>query len=160
MADNSQIKQHVSIEERTKWDKVVVDFTNHLGAGGESNHRLGDGTTPGFSMNDYTNIEKDKLAGVEEGALNNPHPATHPYTMITGLSTVAHTGSYSDLLNIPETFKAGGGDSDTVGGIRFTVGPTSPESPVNFKDVWFDTTEKLIKVFFEDSWQAFHAVYA
>ena len=28
--------------------------------------------------------EKDKLTGIQAGALNNPHPATHPYSMITG----------------------------------------------------------------------------
>ena len=160
MADNSQIKQHVSLDERNRWDKVVDDFGNHLGAGGTSNHKLGDGTVPGFSTNDYTNAEKAKVASMEEGALNNPHPATHPYTMITGLSTVAHTGKYSDLLGIPETFKANGGDSDTVGGIRFTVGTAAPSNPVNDKDVWFDTANKLVKVYTNNAWVAFNAVYA
>ena len=99
MAANTEYKQHITIAERNKWDKVVVDFAAHLGSGGTENHRLGNGTIPGFSMNDYTNTEKSKLAGIEAGALNNPHPATHPYTMITGLSTVAHSGSFTDLLN-------------------------------------------------------------
>lgn len=157
---NSDIKQHISIEERTKWDKVVVDFANHLGAGGEANHRLGNGTVSGFSTNDFTNEQKTKLAGIEEGALNNPHPATHPYTMITGLSVVAHSGRYPDLLEIPSTFIAGGGNSDTVGGIRFTVGPGAPAGPKNFQDVWFDTTNKLVRVYFNNTWVSFEAVYA
>lgn len=160
MADNSQIKQHISIEERTKWDKVVNDFSNHLGSGGSSNHRIADGSTPGFSTNDYSTAEKTKLANIEPGALNNPHPATHPYTMITGLSTVAHTGSYQDLTNIPLTFIAGGGNSDTTGGIRFTISSTAPSSPTNNKDVWFDTTNKLIKVYTNDTWVPFNAVWA
>ena len=31
--------------------------------------------------------EKEKLTGIQAGALNNPHPATHPYSMITGTPT-------------------------------------------------------------------------
>ena len=31
--------------------------------------------------------EKDKLTGIQAGALNNPHPATHPVSMIEGLQT-------------------------------------------------------------------------
>jgi len=160
MADNSQIKQHVSIEERNRWDKVVVDFANHLGAGGVSNHRLGDGSTPGFSTNDYTNTEKEKLAGIQDGALNNPHPATHPHTMITGLHQVSWTGNYHHLENIPETFIAGGGNSDTVGGIRFTVGLNSPSNPQNEKDVWFDLNTFIVKVYYNDEWKSMNAVYA
>lgn len=160
MADNSQIKQHISAVERSKWDKVVDDFANHLGSGGISNHRMANGTIPGFTQNNYTTDEKNKLAGIQVGALNNPHPATHPYTMITGLSTVAHTGSYTDLLNTPTTFNANGGNSDTVGGIRFTVGPTAPSAPTNNKDVWFDTTNKLVKVYTGNAWVPFNAVYA
>lgn len=144
---NSDIKQHISIEERTKWDKVIADFATHLGSGGVSNHRLGDGTVPGFSMNDYTNVEKLKLAGVEDGALNNPHPPTHPYTMITGLSVVAHSGSYPDLLDIPKTFIAGGGNSDTVGGIRITIGTTAPENPQNDKEFWVNMSNRASYVY-------------
>lgn len=160
MADNSQIKQHVSIIERTRWDKVVNDFANHLGSGGSSNHRLGDGNTCGFSTNDYTNIEKQKLAGIEEGALNNPHPATHPYTMITGLKQVSWTADYNHLVNIPKTFIAGGGDSDTVGGIRITINDVAPENPQNSKEIWIDTTEMLMKIYHDDEWVPLHTVYA
>ena len=160
MSDNSQIKQHISIDERMRWDKVVDDFTNHLGAGGVYNHPLGNGATAGFSTNDYSNAEKTKLSGVAVGANNYTHPTTHPYTMITGLHNVAHTGNYSDLINIPTTFIAGGGNADTVGGIRITIGATSPASPTNNKDIWFDTTNKLVKVYTGGSWQAFNAVYA
>lgn len=160
MADNSQIKQHISIEERNRWDKGVIDFANHLGSGGTNNHAVANGTVHGFSQNNYTTAEKNKLANIQEGALNNPHPSTHPYTMITGLSTVAHTGKYSDLLEIPESFKANGGNSDTVGGIRFTVGPNAPSSPINMRDVWFDTANKLVKVYFGNAWVPFNAVYA
>lgn len=158
MSNNNEFKQHISILERNTWDKVVADFANHLGAGGVSNHMLGNGTVPGFSTNDYTNTEKTKLAGIQDGALNNPHPATHPYTMITGLSVVAHTGSFPDLLNIPSTcYIAERGNCDTVGGIRITVGSSAPSGPNNNKDVWFDTANKLVKVYYGNKWNIFRA---
>ena len=160
MSNNADIKQHVSIEERTKWDKVVVDFANHLGSGGVANHRLGNGTVPGFSTNDYTNAEKSKLAGIEDGALNNPHPPTHPYTMITGLSVVAHTGRYPDLLEIPETFKAGGGNSDTVNGIRVSIQSSSPSNPKNDKELWINTTNFIPYIYHGNKWVALKAVFA
>ena len=36
----------------------------------------------GLSSNDYTTVEKKKLAGIEAGANKYVHPATHPATMI------------------------------------------------------------------------------
>ena len=159
MADNKDIKYHISIAERNKWDKVVVDFAAHLGAGGVANHALGNGTIAGFSTNDYTNQEKTKLAGIQEGALNNPHPPTHPYTMIEGLSQVGHTKNYSDLLNIPETFKAGGGNSDTVNGIRVSIQDSAPSNPQNMKELWINSATRVSYIFKDNYWQALGAVY-
>lgn len=45
--------------------------------------------------------DKTKLNSIASGANNYSHPPTHPATMITGLSTVATTGSYTDLQNKP-----------------------------------------------------------
>lgn len=157
---NSDIKQHISTEEREKWNKNIDDFNNHLGAGGVNNHQLGDGSIPGFSMNDYTNEEKSKLAGVEDGALNNPHPLTHPYTMITGLGVTAHTNNYNDLDNKPTKLPADGGNSDTVGGIRFTVGHKAPSNPKNLKDVWINTTNYSINVYNNNSWNLARGAYS
>lgn len=55
----------------------------------------------GLSTNDYTTTEKQKLAGIAEGANNYVHPSTHPASMITGLATVATSGSYNDLTDKP-----------------------------------------------------------
>lgn len=158
--ENKQKKLHISYEERAKWDKVVVDFDSHLGAGGVYNHALGNGEVPGFSMNDFSNEYKRKLDGIEENALHNPYPGSIPYSEVTGLSLVGHTGKYSDLDGIPESFWAGGGNSDTVGGITITVGGTQPSNPANFKNVWFDTTNKLVRVYYNNIWNSFCAVYA
>lgn len=159
MAGTNEMKQHIAAAERDKWDKVVADFAAHLGAGGVDNHRLGDGSIPGFSQNSFTNAEKRKLAGIQDGALNNPHPETHPWSMITGLSTVGHSGEYKDLLHIPTTFFAQGGDCDTITGIRITIGATSPENPKNMKEIWFDTSTMLIKTYMNNAWVSWCAVY-
>ena len=56
------------------------------------------GTNAGtMSAADFT-----KLQGIEEGANNYTHPANHPASMITGLSTVATSGSFDDLTDVPE----------------------------------------------------------
>jgi hypothetical protein len=54
-----------------------------------------------LSANDYTDADKEKLAGIAEGANNYSHPETHPANMITGLPAVAVSGSYDDLTNKP-----------------------------------------------------------
>lgn len=50
--------------------------------------------------------------------LNNKyiHPENHPASMITGLSTVATSGNYNDLLNKPTSLPANGGNADTIDG--------------------------------------------
>ena len=55
----------------------------------------------GLSSNDYTSAEKQKLAGIAEGANNYVHPSTHPASMITGLANVATSGNYKDLDGKP-----------------------------------------------------------
>lgn len=55
----------------------------------------------GLSTNDFTTEEKNKLAGIAANANNYIHPSTHAVSMITGLATVATSGSYNDLSNKP-----------------------------------------------------------
>lgn len=45
--------------------------------------------------------DKTKLNGIASGANNYTHPASHPASMITGLSDVATSGSYNDLSDTP-----------------------------------------------------------
>ena len=45
--------------------------------------------------------DKSKLDGIASGANNYTHPDSHPASMITGLATVATSGSYNDLSNTP-----------------------------------------------------------
>lgn len=157
---NSDFKQHISIEERNKWDKCVADFTSHLGSRGTENHSLADGTIAGFSMDNFTHSEKEKLSNIEEGALNNPHPETHPASMITGLHSVATSGQFPELENIPSScYIAEKGNCNTINDVRITLGEVAPANPQNMKDIWFDTSNKLIK-FYNKEWITFCAVYA
>lgn len=160
MAGNSDIKQHISIAERLKWNQVVEDFAAHSGAVGTTVHGLADGTSAGFSQCNFTTELKKKLEGIAEGALNNPHPEKHDYTIIEGLATVAHSGKYSDLTGIPLTFTSDGGDADTVsGGIRVSISGTEPTSPQNDKEIWFDTGTMTIKAYKNGRWESFTAVF-
>lgn len=45
--------------------------------------------------------DKAKLNSIAANANNYIHPASHPASMITGLASVAKTGSYNDLTNKP-----------------------------------------------------------
>lgn len=59
-------------------------------------------TGKGLSTEDYTTAEKTKLAGIEAGATNYVHPATHPSTMITGLGTAATRNVGVSEGDVPE----------------------------------------------------------
>ena len=158
---NADYKEHLMASERARWNKVVTDFAAHLGAGGTNNHPLGNGSTAGFSMNDYTTAEKNKLKGIEDGANKYIHPATHSYTMITGLKQVSWTANYNDLTNRPVFPAAANGcDAGTVNGIRITIGPSGPSGPRSYKELWIDTTNKLVKVYVGSSWIPMCAVFA
>lgn len=49
----------------------------------------------------FTEEYKTKLEGIEEGANNYIHPSSHPASMITGLHSVATSGNYNELNNLP-----------------------------------------------------------
>jgi hypothetical protein len=51
--------------------QVSAAPSSHVGAGGIGQHPLGNGTTPGFSTNDYTATEKTKLAGLANTTVEN-----------------------------------------------------------------------------------------
>ena len=55
----------------------------------------------GLSTEDYTTVEKAKLAGIAAGANNYTHPSTHPASMITGLPTSlpANGGTANKVAN-------------------------------------------------------------
>lgn len=168
---NKDIKEHISAIERDRWDKCVVDFYNHLGAGGTVNHMIATGIgsgdannpvnrpngIPGFSECNFTPVEKGKLSTVQWLANYYIHPATHPVSIITGLNGIATTGSWNYLVDIPYQFP---GDARTVsGGIRITIGPSAPSSPQNGKEIWINTNDKVPYIFYSSTWQGLCAFF-
>ncbi len=83
----SDATRHITSAERTLFSTVSNKVDKIAGKG--------------LSTEDYTSDEKNKLSGIAENANNYVHPTTHPSSMITGLSTVATSGSYNDLSNKP-----------------------------------------------------------
>ena len=70
------------------------------------------GYTPPVSDTTYVNAtasaaglmsstDKSKLDSIAANANNYTHPSTHPASMITGLASVATSGSYNDLTDKP-----------------------------------------------------------
>nr|WP_309101688.1 hypothetical protein [Fredinandcohnia onubensis] len=60
--------------------------------------------------------DKSKLDGIEAGANKYVHPSSHPASMITGLATVATSGSYNDLSNKPSLGTAASKNTGTANG--------------------------------------------
>lgn len=82
----------------------------------------------GLSTNDYTTAEKNKLAGIAEGANKYTHPDTHPASMITGLSKVATSGSYNDLTDKPNIPSGGSSSGGGASIIDITEEPSNPDT--------------------------------
>lgn len=81
--------------------KASTTHTHDYAASTHS-HTL-DSVTETSAKKIMTAAERTKLEGVENGANNYTHPATHSASEITGLATVATSGSYNDLSDKPTT---------------------------------------------------------
>lgn len=64
-----------------------------------SDTTYGDATTTSSGL--MSSTDKVKLNGIADNANYYIHPSTHPASMISGLATVATSGSYNDLTNKP-----------------------------------------------------------
>lgn len=64
-----------------------------------SDTTYGDATTTSSGL--MSSTDKVKLNGIADNANYYIHPSTHPASMISGLATVAKSGSYNDLTNKP-----------------------------------------------------------
>lgn len=87
MADKSvQIKFKNS---QGSYDNIFPKTKKELVAGLEEalNNKVDKVPGKGLSTEDFTSAEKNKLAGIEEGANHYVHPDTHPASMITETST-------------------------------------------------------------------------
>lgn len=162
MAGANEMVLHISTNERAKWNNTLDMLDAHLGSSGTDNHALANGVVPGFSTCDFTPVYKSKIDAIEDGALNNPLPEYWPANKVTGLNKIATTGLWSDVTNKPAQIDQvvnGTYNAATVGGIRITVGTSAPTSPVDNKEVWFDTNEMIVKVRKAGAWQTMGAAY-
>lgn len=81
---------------------VGVDDSGHLAVNvpwTDTNTTYNNATASSSGL--MSSSDKSKLDGIAPGANNYTHPTTHPASMITGLATVATSGSYNDLSNKP-----------------------------------------------------------
>lgn len=82
-------------------NKAEVSDLDDYATKDELNNKIDKVDGKGLSTNDYTTEEKNKLNNIEEDANNYIHPSTHNVNMIEGLSTIATSGNYNDLINKP-----------------------------------------------------------
>lgn len=119
-----------------------------------------------------TSAEREKLASVAEGANNYTHPASHPAAFITGLATVATSGSYNDLADKPtvpgaladltadathrtvtDAEKAAwNGKSDFSGNYADLTG--KPTIPAALADLEADSTHRVVTDAEKNAWNA------
>ena len=105
--------------------KAATDIANAAATNGNVFLNLKDDSTIRNSHkivgSGATTVTSDASGNITISSTNTvyTHPTTHPASMITGLATVATSGSYNDLSNkptIPTTLPANGGNSSTVNG--------------------------------------------
>ena len=94
-----KIGNNISISSGT----ISLSQTNVISALGytpsASDTTYGNATTTSSGL--MSSTDKIKLNGIADNANNYIHPSTHPASMISGLATVATSGSYNDLTNKP-----------------------------------------------------------
>lgn len=94
---NSTNAGFMSSSDKSKLDGIETNANNYVHPATHSIGIIEESSTKKI----MTATERSKLAGIEEGANNYVHPSTHSANMITGLSDVATTGSYDDLVDKP-----------------------------------------------------------
>ena len=150
---------HISAEERALWNSTLLTSETYT----DDKIRAAVGSIPDPTQSINT-------------LLNTKLNITDFNSFKTTLSTVALTGSYNDLLNKPSqvaysdnannsltsnhalladlatvattaNYATSAGNAATVGGIRVTIGGAAPSTPVNLKELWFDTSTQAIKIY-------------
>lgn len=124
---------------------------------------------------DYYN-EKTDSQDSHFSSTSNPHAVTATQV---GLGNVANTAQVElSTVTTVNDFIVGSGNatvtrktptevatilSAVVGnsaGIRITIGTTAPLSPVNDKELWIDTTNKVMRVYSNAAWITLGSAYS
>lgn len=126
-ANTSDLHEH---SNKTVLDEITADNITSWNSKSDSTHTHSQYVTTdsmntalsGKSDNTHTHSQYVTNTAMNEAISDSAytHPATHPATMITGLSEVATSGSYNDLDDlpviptVPTSLPANGGNADTV----------------------------------------------
>lgn len=105
-----------------------------------------DNVTETTSKKIMTVAERTKLNGIATGANNYVHPTSHPATMITGLATVATSGSYDDLSDKPTSMTptAHTHEQSDITGLATALSNKASASHTHSLDDISETTDKKI----------------
>jgi hypothetical protein len=68
IAYDSSVSQLPASDLQGAIDSLAGALKGHVGIGGTAQHPLGNGTAAGFSLNNYSTADKNKLAGIQSGA--------------------------------------------------------------------------------------------
>lgn len=74
------------------------------------------------------------------------------FNTTTGKIEVVSNGVFSNLPLVSD-------NADKVGGVRVTISTTAPSNPQVDKELWFDKTNKLWKLYDSNGWYSAGAVY-
>lgn len=102
------IRDVIYPEIKSKYDAIIAT---------DIGNKVDKITGKGLSEANYTDLEKQKLSGIDNGANNYEHPATHPVSILNGLlnpskfvksDAVGNTGwdiiTWSDIQGKPNSF--------------------------------------------------------
>lgn len=87
-----------------KVSQITSDTTGHVTGATDRTITIPSATATTSAAGLMSADDKTKLNGIATGANKYTHPSSHPASMITGLATVATSGSYNDLSDKPERF--------------------------------------------------------
>lgn len=99
--------------------KTATYSVNNIKPTSDGNITIGDATTSASGL--MSKDDKTKLNGIATGANKYTHPTSHAASMITGLATVATSGSYNDLSNkptIPAAYTLPNATDKVLGGVK------------------------------------------
>ena len=109
----------MKIKKNGKWIDFSLPVAIPTMAGASSSTNGSEGLVPAPSAGDQDRYLK---ADGTWGAITAyTHPSTHPASMITGLATVATSGSYNDLTNkptIPAAYSLPDATASVKGGVK------------------------------------------
>lgn len=165
---------HITAQERDTWNsslnnaKEYTDSTlaKIVGTGVSGDTDITKLLSTKVNNNDF-NIFKGTLSSIAfSGSYNDllDKPSSVAYSQDANHAFAADKATNADHADSASTadYATSAGNSATVGGIRITIGTTAPSSPVNNKELWFDTNSGVLdlKAYTGGAWVRTHGVWS